>query len=92
LKQLLEVMEHKIILITGATQGIGKETATALAKLDHTVIIHGRYEARLQAVAEEIKTAVGNMAIDPINADLFSLADTNRMADEFRADMADWMF
>jgi NAD(P)-dependent dehydrogenase (short-subunit alcohol dehydrogenase family) len=77
-------MESKTILITGATQGIGKETATTLAKKGHHVIIHGRNLSKLQAVAQEIKSISGNNKVDIIVADLFSLADTKRMADEFR--------
>lgn len=77
-------MESNIILITGATQGIGKETATALARQGHHIVIHGRNRERLKSVSEEIKTLTGNSNIDTIVADLFSLADTKRMADEFK--------
>jgi len=77
-------MDSKIILITGATQGIGKETATALAKMGHTVILHGRNETKLQSVCNEIKAATGNDNVDVIMADLFSLADIKRMAGEFK--------
>lgn len=77
-------MEKKIILITGATQGIGKEAAKMLAQQGHHIIIHGRNEAKLRTVAGEIKTATGNKKVDTIVADLFSLTDVRRMADEFK--------
>lgn len=77
-------MESKIILVTGATQGIGKETATTLAKQGHHVIIHGRNPSKLQTVAQEIRTVTGNDKVETIVADFFSLADTKRMTDEFK--------
>jgi short-subunit dehydrogenase len=77
-------MESKIILITGATQGIGKEAAKTLANQGHHVLVHGRNKAKLQAVAEEITTATGNNCVDMVSADLFSLADTRHMADRQR--------
>lgn len=36
-------MEGKKVLITGATDGIGKHTAAKLAKLGATVLVHGRF-------------------------------------------------
>lgn len=77
-------MVSKTILITGATQGIGKETAIALAKQGHHVIIHGRDRVKLQTVSDEIKTATGNNNVDTITADLFSLTDIKRMTDELK--------
>ena len=35
-------MEGKKVLITGATDGIGKHTAAQIAKLGATVLVHGR--------------------------------------------------
>lgn len=35
-------MEKKIILVTGATNGLGREEAKAFLTQGHTVIIHGR--------------------------------------------------
>ncbi len=77
-------MESKIILITGATQGIGKETATTLAKQGHHVIIHGRNQEKLNTVAQEIKSVSGSNKVETIVADLFSFADIKRMTDEFK--------
>lgn len=77
-------MENKIILITGATQGIGKETATTLASQGHHIIIHGRNASRLQMIAAQIIHETGNKQVETIEADLFSLAETKRMADEFK--------
>lgn len=77
-------MERKIIFITGATSGIGKETARVLAKQGHIVIIHGRDKNKTQTVMQELKKETGNNEIDMILADLESFADIKRMADEFK--------
>lgn len=77
-------MKNKIILITGSTDGIGKITATSLAKQGHTVIVHGRNRSKAERVCKEIKAETGNNKIDYIIADLLSLTDIKRMADEFK--------
>lgn len=77
-------MEHKIILITGATNGIGKAAAKELAKQGHTIVIHGRNKTKTLAVCEEIKSESGNANIDVLLGDLFLLSDVKKMADEFK--------
>jgi len=77
-------MESKIILVTGASDGVGKETTKTLAKQGHTLIIHGRNKQKLQAVYEEIKAETGNSNIDLFTADFLSLADVKRFAEEIK--------
>ena len=77
-------MESKIILITGATAGIGKEAAAALAKQGHTVVIHGRNLNKAELVRNELIALTKNKNIDILTADLFSLQDITRAAREFK--------
>lgn len=74
-------MSKKIIIVTGASDGIGKETAMTLAKQDHTVIIHDRNKQKTQVVYEEIKRETGNQNVDMFLADFLSLAEVKRFAD-----------
>ena len=39
---MLQRMKAKTILVTGATDGIGRETARQLLELGHRVLVHGR--------------------------------------------------
>lgn len=47
-------IENKVVIITGATSGIGKETAKLLASYGSKVVLSGRREERLKALAKEI--------------------------------------
>jgi len=78
-------MEHKIILITGSTDGIGKATAKTLTKQGHTVIIHGRNASKAKSVIDEIKSEIPTAKLDMLIADFMKLADVRKMADEFNA-------
>lgn len=71
----------KVILITGASDGIGKFTATALAKQGHTLIIHGRNRQKTEAALAEIKRESGNPDVEMILADFLSLASVKAFAD-----------
>jgi NAD(P)-dependent dehydrogenase (short-subunit alcohol dehydrogenase family) len=45
----------RVIMVTGATRGIGKAVATALVKLGATVLLHGRRARLLDALYEELR-------------------------------------
>ena len=73
-------MNQKTMLITGATDGIGKAPAQALAMQGHTVILHGRNAARGQAAVDELKKAAGHDRVDFMAADLSSLREVRQLA------------
>lgn len=65
-------VENKVILVTGASQGIGKASAVTLAKNGAKVIIAARSKDKLEAVAEEAGNdtlAVACDATDPASVD-----------------------
>lgn len=73
-------MEPKLILITGATDGIGLETATELTSMGHHVIIHGRNEQKLQHTEKYISQKAGNDISGKYAADLGKLKEVQKMA------------
>ena len=63
-------MKNKIVLITGATGGIGKQTAISLAKMGATVVISGRSKVSAEAAVTEIITITNNSNVDFLLADI----------------------
>ena len=60
-------MPSPTYLITGATDGIGKATALALAERGAGVIVHGRNPAKLEATLAELRSATGNRSLVPVH-------------------------
>jgi NAD(P)-dependent dehydrogenase (short-subunit alcohol dehydrogenase family) len=73
-------MAGKVVLVTGATGGIGKATAIGLAKMGARVGITGRDLIRAEQAAADIRTASGNPAVDVFAADMSSQAEVRRLA------------
>ena len=78
-------MSGKICLVTGATNGIGKAAAQALAQMGATVVIVGRSAPKTALLVEEIRAACGNQNVDSLLADLSSQQEVRRLADEFKS-------
>lgn len=81
-------MQGKICLITGGTNGIGKSTALALAKMGATVVIVGRNAAKTTQVVEEIRAASRNKNVESLPADLSSQQEIRQLADAFKSKYA----
>jgi len=77
-------MQGKICLITGASLGIGKETALGLARRGAQVVIAGRDADRTRAATDWIGREAGAKQVAFLLADLSSQADVRRLAREFK--------
>jgi retinol dehydrogenase 12 len=77
-------MAKPVCLITGATAGIGKATAQALAAKGFTVALAARSLAKAEETRREIAAASGAKDVDIVIGDLGSLSQVRRMAEAFQ--------
>lgn len=75
----------KTILITGATDGIGRETARRLAADGHHLLIHGRNAEKLSRTADDIRGTSGPGPVETYRADLSDLSEVARLGREVLA-------
>jgi NAD(P)-dependent dehydrogenase (short-subunit alcohol dehydrogenase family) len=77
-----DALKDRVILITGATDGIGKALAIACAKLGAQVIAHGRNQKKLEAVANLVTdSSTRPMALLPLDFEKAGPAEYEAMTD-----------
>ena len=75
-------MKGKTVIITGATNGIGKATAIALAEKGAHLVLVGRNKEKAEAVKAEIRQKTANQNIDLLFADLSSMAEVKKLSEK----------
>ena len=78
------LMAGRTVLVTGATDGIGRETARVLFRMGATVIVHGRSRERAEEAARVIGTPAGPGRIEIAYADLASMRAVRALAAEIQ--------
>jgi NAD(P)-dependent dehydrogenase (short-subunit alcohol dehydrogenase family) len=79
-------LSEQTILITGATDGLGRALAIELARAGATLLLHGRDDARGAAAVAEIDERTGNDRLHWYRADLAELTQVRALADAVAAD------
>lgn len=77
-------LSGRVCLVTGATSGIGRETALGLAKAGATVLMAARDRERGDAVAREIRSAAAPGNVELLIGDLACQGDVTALADQLR--------
>ena len=73
----------KRALVTGASGGLGAETARVLALRGAAVTLTARDAAKGEAVAAEIRSSTGNEAVDVMSVELMDFASVRTFAKEY---------
>jgi NAD(P)-dependent dehydrogenase (short-subunit alcohol dehydrogenase family) len=78
-------MKDKVIMVTGATAGIGAVAALELARQGATLVGVGRNSEKCAAVATRIRTETSNPSVEYLVADLSSQAQIRQLAQTFQS-------
>src|SRR5437660_12059411 len=77
---LADAVSDKVVLITGASSGIGKEVALKVGDAGGIPLLIARSQDKLEEIKDQIESRGGRAAVHP--ADLTDLEDIDRLADE----------
>jgi NAD(P)-dependent dehydrogenase (short-subunit alcohol dehydrogenase family) len=79
-------LDQQTILITGATDGLGRGLAGELAVAGATLLVHGRDQTRGRETIADLEAATGNRNLHWLRADLGSLYEVHGLADQLIAE------
>jgi NAD(P)-dependent dehydrogenase (short-subunit alcohol dehydrogenase family) len=82
----MRALEEQTILITGATDGLGRALATELARAGATLLLHGRDQAKGRETIRALVADTGNQNLHWLLADLASLEEVHGLADQLIAE------
>lgn len=77
-------MKGKVVVVTGATDGIGKVTARELAKAGASVTLVGRNAAKGERVVTELRGAAGHNGVDFVQGDLLTSSGVRGAAETLK--------
>jgi NAD(P)-dependent dehydrogenase (short-subunit alcohol dehydrogenase family) len=77
-----DLLEGRVILVTGATGGIGRAVAFALARHGARVLLHGRKARALQALYEELRAVGPEPAVAELDFERAQGEQYNALTDE----------
>ena len=71
----------RVVVVTGATSGLGRAAVNRLARLGADLVITGRNADRTEAAATELRNETGNPSITGVAADMGDLEQVRALAD-----------
>jgi NAD(P)-dependent dehydrogenase (short-subunit alcohol dehydrogenase family) len=83
---MAQTIENQVILVTGATDGLGKQVSLDLAARGAKILLHGRNQKKGESTVHQIRNATGNDKLIYYNADFSSLDAVRRLAKEIQGD------
>ena len=78
-------LDGKLVLITGATSGIGLKASVSLARMGGRVVMVGRDPSRTAEKVDEVRSRSGNSTVESLQCDVSSQAQVRALAAAFLA-------